>query len=855
MSFYRCFIFIFLVISSWLVSAQPVQEFLPKKIMFNSEIPLPSKVLGFEIGERHLRFDQLTQYFNQLEQYSERIRITSIGKTAQQREQFLVTVSSPENLANLDNILAERRIPYQNTPPKNEEPLVIWLGYSIHGDELSGANAAMVVAYYLAASEEKNIESMLANTIIVLEPSVNPDGMDRFVNWVTSYRNSTPNSDAAHIEHHQGWVSGRTNHFWFDLNRDWLLLTQQESQNRLKYFHQYQPHVVGDYHEMAANSSYFFQPGVPNRTNPLTPKKNIAFTKELAKFHAKALDESNRLYYSEENYDDFYYGKGSTYPDINGAIGILFEQASSRGMQQDTINGLLTLEYGIQNHVLTSLSTIEGAWVNKDKLTQYRQDFYKDVIKKAKKENFNGYLLSESKDAYRLNTFLDKLTQHKINVYQLTNDFEFNGKDYAKETSYYVPLAQSQYLLIQALFTQETDFPDNTFYDVSGWTMPLAMNIESQMLDTKRGLSLNKQPWSTKDILRVSKTSTRDTDYAYAFEWHHFLAPKLLYQLQNKNIKAKVATSVFVSQVQGKKRTFASGTILIPAGIQETNNWRETLAELANNTNIELVPLNSGLTSQGIDLGSNSFKTLQQPKVLLLGGKGISQYEAGEIRYYLDETLQIPVSIVEHSRLTKVDLSNYTHVILVDGDYKNMSDSHVSQLKKWLKEGGVIFGQKRATQWLAKEDILSVNFIGKGQIDQLFGASSLHYKDKEKLSAIKRIAGAIFSTQLDISHPLAFGYTEKTLPLFRNSTSIMNVGRQPFVTIAKYTSAPLLSGYTDNNLVELIADNSAIVAHNYGQGRVVASSDVLAFRGYWLGSAKLLANSLFFAKAFNTPVK
>jgi len=634
-----------------------------------------------------------------------------------------------------------------------------------------------------------------------------------------------------------------------------LLLTQQESQNRLKYFHQYQPHVVGDYHEMAANSSYFFQPGVPNRTNPLTPKKNIAFTKELAKFHAKALDESNRLYYSEENFDDFYYGKGSTYSDINGAIGILFEQASSRGMQQDTINGLLTLEYGIQNHVLTSVSTIEGAWVNKDKLTQYRQDFYKDVIKKAKKENFNGYLLSESKDAYRLNTFLDKLTQHKINVYQLTNDFEFNGKDYAKETSYYVPLAQSQYLLIQALFTQETDFPDNTFYDVSGWTMPLAMNIESQMLDTKRGLSLNKQPWSTKDILRVSKTSTRDTDYAYAFEWHHFLAPKLLYQLQNKNIKAKVATSVYVSQVQGKKRTFASGTILIPAGIQETNNWRETLAELANKTNIELVPLNSGLTSQGIDLGSNSFKTLKQPKVLLLGGNGISQYEAGEIRYYLDETLQIPVSIVEHSRLTKVDLSNYTHVILVDGDYKNMSDSHVSQLKKWLKEGGVIFGQKRATQWLAKEDILSVNFIGKGQIDQLFGAASLHYKDKEKLSAIKRIAGAIFSTQLDISHPLAFGYTEKTLPLFRNSTSIMNVGRQPFVTIAKYTSAPLLSGYTDNNLVELIADNSAIVAHNYGQGRVVASSDVLAFRGYWLGSAKLLANSLFFAKAFNTPVK
>ncbi|MBL4942563.1 MAG: hypothetical protein JKY81_12990 [Colwellia sp.] len=852
----QLFTLFFLFMPTWALFAAPVQEYLPKQASFNANIPLPSATLGFEIGQRHVRHDQLKQYFNTLAQSSKRLKITAIGKTAQLREQFIITVSSPENLANLDQLLTKRHIPNQHKAQKTaNEPLVIWLGYSVHGDEISGANAAMVVAYYLAASEEESIETLLANTIIVLEPSLNPDGMDRFVNWVSTYRGSANNSDAAHIEHHQNWVSGRTNHFWFDLNRDWLLLTQQESRHRLKYFHQYQPHVLGDYHEMGANSSYFFQPGIASRTHPLTPKQNVTLTKALAKFHAKALDKAQRLYYSEENFDDFYYGKGSTYPDINGSIGILFEQASARGMQQETINGLLTFEFGIQNQVLTSLSTIEGAWENREALKTYRKNFYQQAIKQAKKEKFNGYLLSESNDVYRLNALLDKLSQHQIKVYSLRDDFSYEGKNYAKETSYYVPLAQNQYRLIQALFNQQTDFADNTFYDVSGWTMPLAMNIHFQALDSTWGLELVDQPWSTKDIEQVGEINTNKTEYAYAFEWHHFLAPKLLNQLLDKNIHAKVATGGFTSQVNGAKRVFASGTIIIPAGIQSANNWRKNLAELANQVNIELITLNSGLTSQGIDLGSSSFKPLKQPKVLLLGGKGISQYEAGEIRYYFDETLHIPVSIIEHSRLVNIDLSKYSHLILVDGDYKGLFDNNVKKLKMWIKHGGVVIGQKRGAQWLAKEDILSVDFISKKQIDQLFDSEQLSYQDKEKLSARKRIAGAIFATELDISHPLAFGYTDKNLPLFRNSTLIMDTGQQSFVTLAKYKAAPLLSGYTDKNLVHRLAHNAAIVAHNYGKGRVIASSDVLAFRGYWLGSAKLLSNSLFFAKAFSTPMK
>ncbi len=840
------------------IIAMPAQDYLPAGSHFNKKITLPSDSLGFEIGQRHVRHDQLKNYFYQLAQDSERINITSMGKTPQQRDQLLVTISSPENLANLSSILSERDILSQKKKQLEKQrsdsaPLVIWLGYSVHGDEISGANAAMIVAYYLAASTDEKLTEMLANTVIVIEPSINPDGMDRFVNWVSTYRNSSNNSDANHIEHHQSWVTGRTNHFWFDLNRDWLLLSQQESQHRLKYFHQYQPHVVGDFHEMGHNSSYFFQPGIQSRTHPLTPKRNVELTATLAKFHASALDKQNRLYYSEENFDDFYYGKGSTYPDINGSIGILFEQASARGMQQDTINGLLTLEFSIENHVTTSLSTINGAWKNKEKLKQYRSDFYQQSKKLAKNEDFSGYLLHESKDNFRLNALLSKLTQHKIQVFPLTANFEFEDREYQKGSSYYVPLAQPQFRLIQALFNQQTHFKDNTFYDVSGWTMPLAMNIESIQVKRTRRLKVAKQAWN--NTAGFNENNENKSAYGYIFEWHHFLAPKLLNSLLSRNIKAKVSTKPFSSFINGEIKHFKTGSIIIPAGIQENEKWQEHLISASNRAGIKLSSISTGLTMKGVDIGSSSLKPISKAKTLLLGGAGISQYEAGEVRFYLDETLNIPLSIIDHNQLRQFDLSPYSHLILVDGDYQHVADHTAKQIKAWVKKGGVVISQKRAALWLAKQEILQARFVTQEQINQLFDHENLSYQDKNGLASRKRIAGAIFQVTLDTTHPLAYGYQQSLLPMFRNSNLIMEHPQKPFVTIAKYTPSPLLSGYTDKNLVNRLAHNAAIIAHNLGKGRVIATTEVLTFRGYWHGSAKLLANSLFFSKAFSAPFK
>jgi hypothetical protein len=838
-----------------LTFAANVADYLPKEQNYNQQVTVPLSTLGFTVGERHPRHDQINDYFRQLAKSSKRVMLTEMGRTEQLRTQLLVTISSAENLANIENILVKRQVPFKKSDNVKEQtddqPLVIWLGYSVHGDEASGASAAMVAAYHYAASQSKDIEALLKNTVIVLEPSVNPDGLDRFVNWASTFRHGSSNDDVNDIEHHQGWPSGRTNHYWFDLNRDWLLLTQKESQQRLKFFHQYQPHVVGDFHEMSHNTSYFFQPGVPSRTHPLTPKANGELTKLIAGYHAKALDQQQRLYFSKEVFDDFYYGKGSTYPDINGSIGILFEQATSRGVQQQSLNGLVTFEFGIQNHVLTSLSTVEGAWKNKKALKNYRQEFYKQSVKLAKKEKFKGYLIHADNDKHRLNTFLQTLNQHQINVYPLRNDFRHNGKTFNKELSYYLPLEQPQFRVIQALFNQQTSFQDNTFYDVSGWTLPLAMNIEFHQVERTRGLKVAEKAWIKPE---EATTLLDNKAYAYVFEWHHSLAPQLLEKLLSSGIKAKVATKSFSSIVNGIERKFKVGSILLAAGWQQNKNWRDIVRHASEKSHIEIYSLSTGYNPQGVDFGSSSFKTLSPVNVMMIGGEKISQYEAGEIRYYLEKTIHLPVSIIEQHRVNTIDLSVYSHIILVDGDYQSFNDKTVQQLKTWIESGGVIFAQKRATKWLASKEILSADFVTRNQINQMYDVSQLSYQDQKKLAARKRIAGAIFQTKLDNSHPLTYGIETTHLPLFRNSTLIMKRPVEAFINVANYTDTPLMSGYTDRNLVNMIARSSAVIAHSLGQGRVVASTDNLVFRGYWLGSAKLLANSLYFSKAFDVPV-
>tara|TARA_R110000868_G_scaffold95738_6_gene263177 strand:- start:2043 stop:4037 length:1995 start_codon:yes stop_codon:yes gene_type:complete len=653
-------------------------------------------------------------------------------------------------------------------------------------------------------------------------------------------------SDPNNREHQQAWPSGRTNHYWFDLNRDWLLLTHPESRARIHQFHQWRPHVLTDFHEMSTNSTYFFQPGIAARKNPWTPLKNVELTAALGDFHAAALDKTKQLYFTQESYDDFYYGKGSTYPDAHGSIGILFEQASSRGHLQDSDHGILKFSDTIQNQVTTSLSTFAGALANKQAILDYQLDFAKQTKDLAKDDDLAGYILNEKFDQARFSKMLEILSAHRIQYFPLSKDVKIDGQTFDTANSMFVPLDQPQYRLIKSLFSTHKSFDDNTFYDVSNWNLPLAFNIQYQAVE--RQPKLDKQ--ALKTPATVNPTLLPDA-YAYAFSWQDYQAPKLLQRLLANNVKVKLAGDAFFAQTSQGGMRFAAGAVIVPIALEQPENLLAIIDSQNMGLDIAIHSVTSGLTRQGIDLGSRKMLNITQPKVLLVGGRGTSQYEVGEVWHYLDQHVDMPVSITDLAHLDTLSLSSYTHMIWVQGRYKQVPDKTVKKIESWLNSGGILIGQKSAANWFSDKKWLKAGFKSNSEIKLAFETTAMKYKDQETLKAKQRIAGAIFETQLDLSHPLAFGFTSNTLPMFRNSALLMRQPDKPFITVASYAKSPLMAGYTADELQQLIAGSAAIVSHNFGKGKVIGFATNVNFRGVWYGTSRLMSNAIFMAGFIN----
>jgi hypothetical protein len=841
-----------LVLSS-AIFAQPASDldYLPKDVSYDPAIPKPADVLGYPVGTWHVRHDQLVTYMKMLAEASPRISLIETGKTHEQRSLLLLQISAPDNISNIEQIRTAHidRITNKQAADPTKDPVVLWMGYSVHGDEASGSNASMLVAYYLAAAQGEKIDQLLNDNIVLLDPSINPDGLARFAHWANSHRGETLVSDPNHVEHTQRWPSGRTNHYWFDLNRDWLLTTHPESRARITQFHRWRPNVLTDFHEMGTNSTYFFQPGIPSRKNPFTPDTNLDLTEKLSVFHAKALDKTNRLYFTEESYDDFYYGKGSTYPDVHGAVGILFEQASPRGHVQESTTGEVSFPFAIQNQVTTSLSTFEGSLVNKAGLLAFQYQSNVEVDDLVRKDKSAGFLVTESHDKQRMQAMLDILARHQIKVQTISKSVTLNGQRFGAQDSYYVSLNQPQYRLIKSLFSTRKRFNDNTFYDVSNWNIPLSFNIpyvEVSKSDLRK-IDTDDEGSSQKSV----SNQLIDNAYAYAFSWDNYSAPKLLQQALEAGLKVKIAGRAFVAETNLGQINFAPGSVVFPRGLNQPEGFEGKLQALANNNSIQVWSVQSGLTGQGIDLGSRNMLNLDKVSVMIVGGVGTSQYEVGEAWHYLDTRVGMPVSIVDRDRLGQVDLSRYTHIIFVQGNYNGLSDNVTGKIAYWLNNGGVLIGQKSASRWFSSKDWLKAKFLSQQDVNDVFKTDGLSYGDIEVLNGKKRIAGAAFATDLDLTHPLAFGFYNDTLPLFKNSTAVMQVPDGPFTMVAQYKEQPLMAGYTATELEDVIADSAAIVAHSVGRGKVIAFADNVNFRGYWYGTSRLMSNAIFMSGFIN----
>lgn len=823
--------------------------YLPEGVHLNEAIPTPESVIGHEIGEWHVTHDKLVYYFYELARNSNRIKIEKIGQTYEFRPILNVIVTSPENQENIDAIRSQHlklsELENSGSVNINEMPVVVRLGYSVHGNEASGANAALLTAYYLAAAQGSEIENLLEKCVILIDPSLNPDGMQRFSTWVNEHKSKNLNPDPNGREFKEAWPGGRTNHYWFDLNRDWLLAQHPESIARLKVYHNWLPNVQTDHHEMGSNSTFFFQPGVPSRKNPLIPLKNVDLTGKIAEYHATSLDEHKRYYYTKESFDDFYFGKGSTYPDIHGGIGILFEQASSRGHLRETENGLLSFPFGIKNQFLTSLSTVRASVNLKDNLLEYQKEFFAGQYSERKQEGKGALVFGTIKDPSRAILLAQVLLRHQIEMYSLNDDLLKNGKKFYADRSFLVPLDQDQNALIKAIFKRQTTFEDSLFYDISAWNFDLSFNTQLEWIDDLKDVGGFGE--KVEEVALPQGEIIGQHGIAYAIDWNQYYAPGFLYALQKKEIIARVAQEPFTSNGGTK---FNRGTILIPAGIQNLgeNELREIIEKYAVQYHIKVHALKGGMSSQGIDLGSNSFQKIEKPVIAMLVDKSVSGYEAGEVWHLLDQRYDIFQTMIPTGDVDYVKLDRYNVILLPGGSYSNLNSAAQEKIKEWVKEGGTLIGWKGALRFLNKLKIAHLDFEKSVKIDSV----KFNYAERSKARGAQFIGGAIFNLEMDLTHPLAYGYESNTLPVFKNSNVILKNSKGNAVHPFHYTSKPLLSGYVSDENLSKIGNSPAITISSYGQGKVIGFVDNPNFRAFWYGTNRLMMNAIFWGDIVST---
>jgi len=852
------FLLSFLFLSTFCLNAYcqvDLSYYLPDSVEYNPAIPTPKSIIGHEVGDWHISHDRLVNYMYALDRASDRISLEVTGYTHEARPLLLLTITSPQNHQNIEAIRVQH---IQLTDPAKSAfldtknmPAVCYLGHSIHGNEPSGSNASLLTAYYLAAAQGKEIEEYLSNTVILLDPSFNPDGLHRFSSWVNSRKSHVISADAADMEHNEPWPSGRTNHYWFDLNRDWLVAQQPESQARIKKFHQWKPNVLTDHHEMGTNATFFFQPGVPSRVHPLTPEKNQELTRKIGTFHARALDEIGSLYYTQEGFDDFYYGKGSTFPDVQGAVGILFEQASSRGHAQESVNGILHFPFTIRNQFTTALSTLTAVYAMRTELLNYQRDFFKSAISDASKDPVKAIVFG-SKDNVRSKMLAEIITLHTIDLYKPSSTQTINGKSFDKESSYIVTMNQAQYKIIKGMFEKRTQFKDSLFYDISTWTLPLALGLEYEELKTLP--ALGEKVAELK--IPAGKLVGGKSDYAYVFESTGYYAPRAMNRLLQHDVRIKVATDPFYHS-SGKR--FERGSIFVPVAGQEKlgESIEYLIQEILQKDGIDIYNFKTGLDYQGVSLGSSSFQVVHKPDIAMIVGEGVNGNDAGELWHLLDERMRIPVTMLPAEVFNRTNLNEYNTLVFPSGSYTSINDASKEKLKTWVQNGGIVIGFDAALNWLTTAG------LGKFDMKPSTGSSETPDKDKREMPAPRAYAdieefrgaqqspGAIFEAVVDLTHPLLYGYFNTKMPLYKEGNLYMEKSKNAYGNPIVFGGSPLLSGYISKPNYEKLKNSSVVGVTALGRGRVIGFTENLSFRAFWLGTNKLFTNAIFYGPIIN----
>ena len=830
---------VFMLLSNIITSQN---YFLENYEPYNNSILSPEEFLGYEIGFQHTRHDQIVSYLTYLSSVSDKADLIKYGKTHEGRNLVILTISSKNNLNRLGEIQKEHlknTIPGVTVTSNEDLPIIINLGYGVHGNEPSSSEAALLTAYTLVSSKSKKIEKFRQNSVVFIDPTINPDGRDRHTQWANQNKSINLVADEYDSEHNEAWPKGRTNHYWFDLNRDWLLAVNPESRGKLKWFHTWYPNVVTDFHEMGTNSNYFFEPMKTNASvSPLIPAENYnVLSPKFAEYYVKALDSIGSFYYTKESFDETYPGYGSSYPDVQGGLAILFEQASSRGHLQETNYGTISFGFTIRNQYLSSLATVEAAVDNKKMLRDYQKRFFDSSLKEFKDEKVKAYEFGDLYDQNRTKAFIDKLLIHKVKVYQ--------SKD-----KYVVPVNQRQSRMVKNFFETYDKYVDSVFYDASAWSMSNFYNMKSKKL---KSYTAESEVLSTKDLVKNVKVNK--SNYSYILDWDDYNSVATLNYLQKNNLITYSAFKPFSVKVNETKsiKNFNYGSILIPVSKQKISSEKlyEIIKTAQEKFNVPIFNSESGFSIKGIDLGSNNFRINKPVKVALVVGEGVNSYEAGEVWHLLDTRIGMPLSKIRLNQFSRVSLDKYTTMIMVSGSYNQLNKNDIEKINDWVEKGNTLITIAKGSSWAINKKLVKESLLEPTK-DSIF--SRKNYVNAGENIGRERIGGAILSVDLDLTHPLAFGYRDSSIPVYKNNNVFINKTKDHYSSVGVYSKDPHIDGYiSEKNIKNNFKNTASLIVSKLGSGRVIIFADNPNFRGSWYGTNKLFLNAIFFGDNINVP--
>jgi len=821
--------------------------------LFNahSQVQSPKEYFGYELGEQFTRHHQVVDYFHQVADQSEKVILKKYGETYEKRPLYLAFISTPENLSNLEKIRKDNLKRAGLVEGSADHKIsIVWLSYNVHGNESVSTEASMATLYELVRPESDKT-SWLENTVVIIDPCVNPDGRERYVNFYWEHANQPFNPNPDSWEHLEPWPNGRANHYLFDLNRDWAWQTQIESKQRIAVYNQWLPQVHVDFHEQGINSPYYFAPAAEPYHELITDWQR-EFQVEIGKNHAKYFDQNNWFYFTKQYYDLLYPSYGDTYPTYNGAIGMTYEQGGSGRAGVGVIKqegDTLTLKDRIAHHYTTGLSTIEVTVKNADKvLSEFERFFhqrpevkYKTYVLKYEGQDNQFKDLKAWLDTQGIQ-YGSASASKAVSGYHYnsgkTESFQIESKDLV------INIDQPKSVLTSVLFEPVTQLADSLTYDITAWSVPYAYGIDAYALTSLVPV--------TTTLPKIDSKITLDLAYGYIFQWQSMNDARLLAALLKSNIKVRYATS----PIRTGGVSFERGSILVTGRDNpRIDNLNEVMSNLANQNQVKVTSLETGWMMAGPDIGSNDIAYLAAPKVALIGGPGTSSLDYGATWHFFEQELGYPVTTLSTDYFKSVNLADYDVLIMPDGWYGDFDDEVLSDISDWVNNGGTLIAVQGALKKWADSDYCGLSRFNSseeesyfGEIDSEIGEEMAQVPEaaRQRYQIREFVAGAVFKIHMDNTHPLAYGYNEEyfSLKTSSNRYALLDEGNVGII----HSSEDHLSGFAGQVVKQKVGNSLVFGVEQKGRGNIVYMADGPLFRSFWHSGKLLFANAVFFCE-------